>query len=163
MVADGAYSGEKNVLKAKEHNIRLVTTNFAGYKPADILAEFIFSEDGHELMECANHKHSYYIRYDEKNDRCVARFEIGDCQQCPNKEACNPRFRNNSTLKEVSWKAVNRAKMLRYMKTEEFHELAHFRSGVEAIPSLLRRRYHVDKIPAHTRYDSSHLTKTKSC
>ena len=38
--------------------------------------------------------------------------------------------------------------MLRYMKTEEFHELAHFRNGVEAIPSLLRRRYHVDKIPA---------------
>ena len=39
--------------------------------------------------------------------------------------------------------------MLRYMKTEEFHELCHFRNGVEAIPSLLRRKYHVDKIPAH--------------
>ena len=35
------------------------------------------------------------------------------------------------------------------MKTNEFHELANFRNGVEAIPSLLRRKYHVDKIPAH--------------
>lgn len=26
---------------------------------------------------------------------------------------------------------------------------ARFRNGVEAIPSLLRRRYHADKIPAH--------------
>lgn len=35
------------------------------------------------------------------------------------------------------------------MKTEEFREYAHFRNGVEAVPSLLRRKYHVDKIPAH--------------
>ena len=28
-------------------------------------------------------------------------------------------------------------------------EYAHFRNGVEAIPSLLRRKYKVDKIPAH--------------
>lgn len=31
LAADGAYSGERNVSKAKEHNIRLVTTNFTGY------------------------------------------------------------------------------------------------------------------------------------
>lgn len=35
------------------------------------------------------------------------------------------------------------------MKTEEFSKYAKFRNGVEAIPSLLRRRYHVDKIPVH--------------
>lgn len=149
MVADGAYSGENNVSKAKEYNIRLVTTNFTGYKPADILAEFIFGKDGHELIECASHKHPYYTRYDEKNDRCDAHFKISECQQCSYRESCNPRFRSKSALKEVSWKAVNRAKMLRYMKTEEFYELAHFRNGVEAIPSILRRRYQVDKIPAH--------------
>lgn len=33
------------------------------------------------------------------------------------------------------------------MKTEEFSKYARFRNGVEAIPSLLRRRYNVDKIP----------------
>lgn len=33
------------------------------------------------------------------------------------------------------------------MKTEEFKQHAHFRNGVEALPSLLRRKYHVDKIP----------------
>ena len=35
------------------------------------------------------------------------------------------------------------------MKTDEFRNYAYFRNGVEAIPSLLRRRYHVDKIPTH--------------
>ena len=48
---------------------------------------------------------------------------------------------------KVSWKSVGRAKQLQYMQTEEFSEYAKFRNGVEAIPSLLRRRYHVDKIP----------------
>ena len=40
-------------------------------------------------------------------------------------------------------------KFLQYMKTDEFSQYARFRNGVEAIPSLLRRRYNIDKIPAH--------------
>ena len=44
---------------------------------------------------------------------------------------------------------MERAKQLRFMKTDEFRNYAYFRNGVEAIPSLLRRRYHVDKIPTH--------------
>lgn len=55
MVADGAYGSESNIAKAEEHGIQLITTNFTGKKPADIFAEFIFSEDGRELLECANH------------------------------------------------------------------------------------------------------------
>lgn len=35
------------------------------------------------------------------------------------------------------------------MKTTEFSDYAHFRNGVEALPSLLRRKYRVDKIPTH--------------
>lgn len=51
--------------------------------------------------------------------------------------------------KELSWKSVGRAEQLQYMKTENFSEYAGFRNGVEAFPALLRRRYHVDKIPVH--------------
>ncbi len=149
LVADGAYSGEENVKTAAAHQIKLVTTNFTSKKPADIFAEFLFNGSGQILLECGNHKNPIYTHYDEHNDRCNAHFALEDCMKCPYREQCNPSFRKTYALREVSWKAVNRAKMLRYMKTEEFHELAHFRNGVEAIPSLLRRRYHVDKIPAH--------------
>lgn len=149
MVADGAYGSEPNVAKAAEHGIRLVTTNFTGKKPADIFSEFIFSEDGRELLECANHKKPYQIRYDEHNDRCDALFHKCDCINCPYLQECKPRLRQRNSLKELSWKAVNRAKQLRFMKMEEFKEYAHFRNGVEALASLLRRKYHVDKMPAH--------------
>lgn len=149
MVADGAYGSEANIAKAAEHGIKLVTTNFTGKKPADIFADFIFSEDGHELLECANHKVPISAHYDEHNDRCNAHFKRSDCESCPFFQECNPRMRKSYALREISWKAVNRAKHLRTMKTAEFRELAHFRNGVEALPSLLRRKYHVDKIPAH--------------
>lgn len=149
MVTDGAYGSEINVAKAAEHGIKLITTNFTGRKPADIFADFIFSEDGHELLECMNHKKPIYTHYDEHNDRCNAHFNKCDCEKCPYLSECNPQLRVGYSLRELSWKAVNRAKQLRYMKTDEFREYAHFRNGVEALVSLLRRKYHVDKIPAH--------------
>lgn len=149
MVADGAYGSEINAAKAAEHGIKLITTNFTGRKPADIFAEFIFSEDGHELLECINHKKPIYTHYDDHNDRCNAHFNKCDCEKCPYLSECNPQLRVGYSLRELSWKAVNRAKQLRYMKTDEFREYAHFRNGVEALVSLLRRKYHVDKIPAH--------------
>jgi hypothetical protein len=149
LVADGAYSGETNVGMAKERNITFVSTNFTGYKPEDIFAEFKFSEDGHVLLECIHGKIPYYTRYDQANDRCAAYFERTECMQCPYAKQCRPRFKGKQALREISWKAVNRARQLRYMKTETFKEIAHFRNGVEAVPSLLRRKYQVDKIPTH--------------
>lgn len=49
MVAYGAYGSESDAAKAAEHGLQLVTTNFTGKKPADIFADFIFSEDNREL------------------------------------------------------------------------------------------------------------------
>lgn len=149
LVADGAYGGENNIAAARDHQIKLVTTNFTSKKPADIFAEFMFNDEGTELLQCINGKHPIYTHYDERNDRCNAHFSLSDCQNCPYRQECNPRILKGYALRELSWKAVNRAKQLRFMKTEEFRELAHFRNGVEAIPSLLRRKYQVDRIPAH--------------
>lgn len=149
LVADGGYSGEGHIRAAERKGIRLVTTNFTSKKPADIFAEFLFNDEGTVLLRCINGKYPIYTHYDARNDRCNAHFSLSDCQSCPYFEECGPRIRTSYALRELSWKAVNRAKQLRYMKTEEFRKLAHFRNGVEAIPSLLRRRYKVDKIPTH--------------
>lgn len=151
IVADGAYSGEDNSRIANQHNIKLITTNFTGRKPDDIYAEFKFTEDGHYLITCINGCAPEECTYDFGNERSVAYFKTETCNSCPYKDKCNPRFLKNRVRKEVSWKSVGRAKQLRYMKTEEFSKYARFRNGVEAIPSLLRRRYHVDKIPTHGR------------
>ena len=149
LVTDGAYSGEQNQEDAAKHGIRLIPTNFTTAKPAAIIAEFKFSEDRTRVLECGNSKKPISIYYNAEKDTCFARFNSCDCINCPHKEECAPRIGNKTALKQISYKAVNRAKYAKYMETEEFKEFAHFRSGVEAIPSLLRRKYHVDKIPTH--------------
>ena len=149
LVADGAYSAETNSQIAASHNLRLVTTNFTGRKPDEIYADFKFSDDGHYLLECINGCAPEACIYDSGNDRCVAYFKTEECSSCPYKDWCRPRFMKTRVRKEVSWKAVGRAKQLQYMKTEDFGRYARFRNGVEAVPFLLRRRYNVDKIPTH--------------
>lgn len=149
LVADGAYGGEKNISQAMDHHIKLITTNFTGRKPDDIYTDFKFNEEGTMLLQCINGKEPEECIYDPGNDRSVAYFSHETCNSCPYKEKCQPRFLKTRVRKEVSWKSVNRAQQLRYMKSDEFKEYAHFRNGVESIPSLLRRRYKVDKIPTH--------------
>ena len=149
IVADGAYSGEENSRLASEHNLKLVTTNFTGRKPDEIYADFIFTENGQYLLKCKNGCIPEECKYDPHNDCSIAYFKTSECENCPYKKRCNPRFLKKRVRKEVSWKSVGRAKQLQYMKTEEFSEYAKFRNGVEAIPSLLHRRYHVDKISVH--------------
>lgn len=149
LVADGAYNGHANTRKANEHNIKLVTTNFTGRKPNDIYADFVFSDNGKQLLKCAYNQKPLNSHYEKNNDRCDVHFCKEICETCPYKEQCNPKFRKTTAYLELSHKAVERAKQLRFMKTDEFRKHACFRNGVEAIPSLLRRRDHVDKIPAH--------------
>ena len=109
----------------------------------------MFTEDGKYLIKCKNDCNPEECSYDPGNDRSVAYFQRSKCEECRYRDRCQPRFLKTRVRKEVSWKSVGRAKQLQYMQTEEFSEYAKFRNGVEAIPSLLRRRYHVDKIPVH--------------
>lgn len=109
----------------------------------------MFTEDGKYLIKCKNGCTPEECSYDPGNDRSVAYFQRSKCEECRYRDRCQPRFLKTRARKEVSWKSVGRAKQLQYMQTEEFSEYAKFRNGVEAIPSLLRRRYHVDNIPVH--------------
>lgn len=149
VVTDGAYGGSESIARAEKYGIRLVPTNFTSSRPADIFAEFVFDEAGTELISCANSVHPVLTQYNERTEVCRIKFQLSDCQNCPRQKECAPQMNRNYSWKTLSWKTVNRAQVGLFMETEEFKELAHFRSGVEAIPSLLRRKYRVDKIPAH--------------
>jgi DDE family transposase/transposase-like protein DUF772 len=147
IIADGAYGGEANRKLATQNNIDLVTTDFQGKKPNEIFSDFIFSEDGKELLECANGQKPTYNKYNETTGQCRAKMNLEKCQSCPHIEECNPKLQRKSAIVVMSSKTVQRAKMLKTMKTEEFQELAKKRNGVEALPSILRRKYDVDNMP----------------
>jgi hypothetical protein len=147
LIADGAYGGIEDKKRAKENNIDLVTTNFLGVKPAEVLADFEFSDDGEKVIKCAGGQTPITNTYRRDTGQCRITLDKQTCNECPFKEQCKPKFHKKKASLLVSWKMAEHAKQLRHMKTEEFIECAHYRNGVESIPSILRRKYHVDQMP----------------
>lgn len=74
-------------------------------------------------------------------------MERNQCEECPNYNKCKAKLQTKTAVVNVSAKMVQRAKQMKNMKTEEYIKLSRSRNGVEAIPSVLRRKYHVDDIP----------------
>lgn len=147
IIADGAYGGEGNRNLAVENNINLVTTDFQGKKPNEIFADFVFSEDGRNLLKCANGQEPISNKYIESTGQCRSKMNLEECLNCPYIEECNPKLQTKSAIVLMSAKTIERAKLLQIMKTDEFRELAKKRNGVESLPSTLRRKYDVDNMP----------------
>lgn len=155
LVTDGTYGSERNSEIAKQHNVNFVNTNFTGLKLDEIYADFVISEDGSEIVECPNKqvplksKLTTRRKRNNQNKIYTAHYPKETCEQCPYRDRCKPIFQKNTARKEVPYSMIRHAKQQLYMKTEDFRNYARFRNGVETIPSILRRKYHVDKIPAH--------------
>lgn len=147
IVTDGAYSGTQNDELAAEKNVRLVTTNLTGREAEDIMADFEFSEDGRKVIKCPGGREPKSCSYNQGTGQCTISFQKSQCQDCPHKEQCHPKMFKRVSRKTVSSKSNQRAKKQRERSTEDFKKQSRFRNGVETIPSILRRKYGIDKIP----------------
>ena len=147
IVTDGAYSGTQNEELAAEKNVRLVTTNLTGREAEDIQADFEFSEDGRKVIKCPGGHEPKSCSYNQETGQCTISFQKSQCQDCPHKEKCHPKMFKRVSRKTVSSKSNQRAKQQRERSTEDFKKQSRFRNGVETIPSILRRKYGIDKIP----------------
>ena len=65
----------------------------------------------------------------------------------PYKDRCKAKEQRKDYAVHVSQKMADRANYLRKMSTEEYRKLARKRNAIEGIPSVLRRKYHIDTIP----------------
>ena len=147
IVTDGAYSGTQNEELAAEKNVRLVTTNLTGREAEDILADFEFSEDGRKVIKCPGGHEPKSCSYNQGTGQCTISFQKSQCQDCLHKEQCHPKMFKRVSRKTVSSKSNQRAKQQRERSTDDFKKQNRFRNGVETIPSILRRKYGIDKIP----------------
>ena len=147
MMTDGGYCGYENVKSAKEKNITLITTDLKGADVADIYADFIFSEDGKEILMCpAGNKPKSNV-YNKNDGKCKASFPINTCKNCPHFSECNPQMHVRVATLKLAKKTAYHAEQQRFYKTEEFKKHARFRNGVETIPASLRKRHNADKMP----------------
>ncbi len=147
IVTDGAYASDETQKLAAEKNVLLETTNLTGKKTSEICSDFTFSEDGTKITQCPGGHEPKSCSYNSKNGQCVASFHRCHCEACPHKNQCNPKMNKNTCRKVLSVKSKQRADQQRRRNSEEFKKISAFRNGVETIPSILRRKYHVDSMP----------------
>lgn len=155
VVTDGAYASSENTELAEGNNIRLIHTNLTGREAADILADFEFSEDGTKVLRCAGGHSPRSCCYSRKNGQCTISFDRATCENCPHFKECHPKVNKRTCRKTVSLTGKHRAEQQRFRSTEEFSLMTRIRNGVESLPSVLRRRYHVDQIPARGKHRKS--------
>ena len=93
VVVDGAYSGKENHDLAAEKNIQLVNTDLSG-KPVDnILAEFVFNEEGTKVLRCpAGYEPKSCSYTGEKFQQFHILFQRDQCANCPNKDRCKAKI-----------------------------------------------------------------------
>lgn len=147
LVTDGAYSGEDNRKLAAEKNIELVTTDLLGKEAPDIYADFEYDEEGKKVTRCPAGYEPKNSSYSPSTGQCTVSFEKSKCEHCRFRDKCHPKIYKRVAKLVISKKASDRAAYARTMHTERFRNLARIRNGIETVPSVLRKVYHVDRMP----------------
>lgn len=148
IIADGAYSGEETTKLAAEKNIMLLTTGLLGRKPKKILAEFELTEDGKGIKYCPAGHSPKSCCYITQTESVRISFHCGQCQGCPRQNECNPDIGKRTAVLIFSLKSRKRALEQNALMDEETKALiGRIRNGVETVPSVIRNKYGVDKMP----------------
>ena len=147
IVADGAYSGEENHKLAEKNNVNIINTNLTGREPEDIAADFEFNEDGTKVVCCPAGHEPKSCSYNQTTGQCHMSFHREHCENCPYRDQCKPSEHKKTFRKVLSAKSKQRAIQQRSRKSDMFKAYSRFRNGVESIPSILRRKFNVDRMP----------------
>jgi hypothetical protein len=152
IIADGAYAREDLAVQAADKNIGLITTGLRGRKPREILTQFVLSEDGRTVTQCPEGhvpKSSSYIR---QSDSIRISFPRCCCEKCSHQKECNAKIKKRTALVILSLGALaHTEETIRRKDDETMKLIGRIRNGVETIPSILRRKYHVDDMPVRSK------------
>jgi hypothetical protein len=149
IASDGGYYSPQTIKEANERRVELVFSALTGRKAADEILgvnEFLLNSD-RLICLCPGLKEPVTASYDQAKEIYRAKFEKADCAACPLINSCpvkeQVRYYDLSFTEKKLQVDICRSRM----GTAEYREMADFRAGVEGVPSILRRRYHIDNIP----------------
>jgi hypothetical protein len=148
LIGDGAFSGEDNDALAKENNIDLITTALTGTKPPDVFADFVIDYEENQVQQCPA-GNTPIRQTHQSNDTYRIIMDKSQCANCPYKDECKAKTQKKGAVVTVSINKVERARTARKISSEKYEEYRNSRNAIEGIPSVLRRRYGVDNIPAY--------------
>ena len=146
IITDGAYYSSDNAEAAAEKGILITPTSLTGSETNPLCAEFKLSDDSRTIEECPNGCKPMEQAYNESTGRIDAKFRHEDCANCPHREKCPGKAQKKAVKVSISQKMVDRAELQESLGDEEHKQMARERNGVEAIPSIFRRKYGIDHI-----------------
>ncbi|MBR1856993.1 MAG: transposase [Oribacterium sp.] len=164
IIADGAYASKELAQEAAKKNIAIVTTGLRGPAPRDILLEFVFSEDRRNVLTCPEGHTPKRSTYTSYNHSLRTSFPRECCENCQHREECNAKIKARTALVNISLGALEHAEEVSWRKDDESIKLiGRIRNGVETIPSVLRRKYRVDRMPVRGKLKTKVFFGFKLC
>lgn len=145
-VVDGAYYSEETKKICDEKGIELHPTDLVGKKTDNKnLLEFNIDNSNCQILECPNKVTPIFSTYNEKNHTMCAKFNKEICANCPFKDKCivDKTPTKTNTLR-ITTERLNSAIQREKRNNPEYQNISNMRAGIEGIPSLLRRKYHID-------------------
>lgn len=147
IATDGAYPTPENQKLAEGKNVQIVSTNMTGRKANDICADFVMNKEKTAIIQCPAGIEPISCSGPYHNGQMRAAFPAACCNSCPNKDKCPAKIGKRVSAVTITASSISRAQNQRHTQGEEGKNFAKFRNGVETIPSILRRNYHIDNLP----------------
>lgn len=145
---DGAYASDETILLAEQNNIELIPSGLVGSETDEIILEFGIDAETKKVNNCPIGQEPIAQKYNEATEEYVCHFDRKTCEECPNRNRCQAVIQKKAAKVVVSNKKIRRAGLQQKLSSGALAEIAAFRNGVEGVPSVLRRRYDVDNMPA---------------
>ena len=147
LVVDGAYYSEEAEKMAAEKNIELLPTALTTKKERRDVSGFEMDEQKTTVIKCPSGNTPRSCCYKQSNDEFKITFDREVCANCPNKDQCHAKIFKNVARVLVTKKSLVRLTLEKRMSSEKYNLYRRIRNGVETIPSILRRNYHLEKLP----------------
>ena len=147
LTADGAFASEENSALAELNGISFITTSLTGTKPPEILANFMINSEEHRIELCPMGNKPEGQGWNMEKDTYRIVMEKNQCANCPHRAECKAQITKYHAYVTLSASKVERAKAVKEISSEAYVEYRNSRNAIEGLPSVLRRRYHVDYMP----------------
>ncbi|MDY4193676.1 MAG: transposase, partial [Bariatricus sp.] len=147
MIVDGAYYSEEAETMAAEKNIELLPTALTAKKNRRDVSGFEMDEEKTKVIKCPAGNTPRSCCYKKSNDEFKITFDSDVCANCPHKEQCHAKIFKNIARVLITKKSLIRLALEERMSSETYNLYRRIRNGVETIPSILRKNYHLEKLP----------------
>jgi hypothetical protein len=144
VLADSLYGSDENCEAAKKMGVEVVSPVMGtATEKVLLLSAFEFAESG-KVLQCPQGHAPVKVKC--RGDRYTASFDVGGCENCPQRQACPAVWGKRHFYLRYDRKAVRLACRRAREGTLEFRDRYRFRAGIEGTLSAYEARTGVKRL-----------------